>query len=105
MSDAAVRIEPGPGMVTVHLRGEIDLASADELRHRSDLALVTNDVNTIVIDLTDVTYVGSAALGALIRIRNRAISSDKHFLLAHVPPQARRVLHLSGLAEPFGVAS
>jgi anti-sigma B factor antagonist len=88
------------GVITLVLRGEIDVASAVEL----DLALIeslSTGPSGIVIDLAGVDFIDSTGLRTLMVAQDRAASNGHSLILRHVGPQARRLFELSGTADAF----
>jgi len=82
------------------LLGEFD---GDEvIRFREALARWTTlePPRTLIIDLTDVQYMGSRGLGELIRARERL----PHVVLKGVQPQVLRLLEVTHLAGVFELA-
>src|ERR687885_531695 len=56
----------------------------------------------LVVDLTDVRFIDSTALGVLIEARTR-MTNRRAFLLASPGLETRRALEVSGLARHFSV--
>jgi anti-anti-sigma factor len=95
-----------PTEVTLPLRGEIDLNTADEMLARGT-RLLTNcgpDV-PLIIDLGAVSFMDSSGLSALVRLRRAAEAKDAQLLLRDVPDRVRTVLRLTGLSEHFPTMS
>ena len=88
---------------TLHVAGEIDLAVADDLRQAGLSCLDSNDPG-LRIDLSDVTFIDSTGLGALVSLRTVAREHGKTLHLVNVPPEVRRMLELTGLTDTFRVA-
>ena len=89
---------------TLILSGEADLAVAAEI---TDIGVQRCDepgVTRLVVDLSEVTFIDSTALGALVHLRNVAEAAGKQFHLAHVPTRVQRVLAISGLDQVFTTA-
>jgi anti-sigma B factor antagonist len=87
-------IETMDGAVVVRLAGELDLYNADEVR--AALAeTIERAPDRIVVDMTDVEFIDSTALGVLIEARSK-LGRDGLSLAA---PQldTRRALQVSGL--------
>jgi anti-sigma B factor antagonist len=80
--------------VVVHLRGELDLHNADEvgaaLRQAAEAA-----PRRLVVDLAEVEFLDSTALGVLIETRSR-LARDV-LVLARPRFETRRALQVSGL--------
>lgn len=87
-------LEPAGDAFVVHLRGELDLYNAEQVREGLAEALAAG-ARRIVIDMADVEFVDSTALGVLIEARSRLGS---HGLLLAAPQiETRRALEVSGL--------
>ena len=84
------------------LSGEIDIASAAELREAGIRAVggLAEGVQ-LQVDLAKVTFVDSAGLGALIAIRNAAASFQHEIILTNIPPSIMRLFELTGLSSSF----
>ena len=86
------------GTATVALRGEVDILTVDQVRAVLGEALAAGP-QEIVVDLTDLTFIDSTGLGALIFGFQRARDAGVRFRLAHASPSVRQILVLSGLLE------
>ena len=86
---------------TVSLCGEVDLACEDELVGvvrtftRSDLA-------NVVVDLSDVTFMDSTGIRALLALAAQASARSGRIELRGVPGQIGRVLDLTGVSGVLG---
>ena len=82
------------GATVVRLGGELDLYNADEVRAALNQAIDAG-AGRVVIDMSDVEFVDSTALGVLVEARSR-LGRDG---LALAAPQldTRRTLQVSGL--------
>jgi anti-sigma B factor antagonist len=86
---------PG-GHVAVALSGEIDIITAPEVRDA--LAGATSEAVTgIVVDLSEVTFLDAAGLGALAGGAYRARHLPGGLRLVAVPPRVLRLLNITGL--------
>jgi anti-sigma B factor antagonist len=93
-------VERRNGAVIVHLAGEIDLYNAADVG--AALANVAeSDPDRVVVDLGEVDFVDSTALGTLIEARKRLSSS--RLILAAPGPDVRRALEVAGLIDHFPV--
>ena len=86
------------GHSNVRVTGEIDLATAPELRQRLD-AVIAAGTRTLDLDLSDVTFLDSSGLGVLLAARQEL--HDKHHRLTVRDPSKRvlRVFELSGTLD------
>ncbi len=88
------------GVVTVSVRGEIDLVTAPRLEAAFSTAL--EDAKTgVVFDLGAVTYFGSEGIRALVSACSRATALDLHRTVV-ASPIVQRVLEVAGLEELVG---
>ena len=86
------------GQSDVRVTGEIDLATATELRHRleSVIAAGTGDVD---LDLSDVTFLDSSGLVVLLAA-HQGLHDKQHRLMVRNPSKpVLRILELSGVLD------
>jgi anti-anti-sigma factor len=84
------------GEHVLRLEGELDLASAPELRKRFDEA-----DGPLVLDFARVTFIDSAVLKELLRARMELAERGVRLVLAGVPAPVRRLLDLTRTSELF----
>jgi anti-sigma B factor antagonist len=82
------------GATVVALRGELDVASSQELS--DELAeLIENGTTDLVIDLAQLAFIDSTGLSAILRA-NRSLERG-HLVLREPNPLVRQVLEITGL--------
>jgi anti-sigma B factor antagonist len=94
-------IEAIDGGCIVRLGGELDLYNAPTIREALTEASA-NGPNRVIVDLSEVEFIDSTALGVLIEARTR-LPDRKGFLLAGPGLETRRALEISGLDRHFAV--
>jgi anti-sigma B factor antagonist len=87
--------------VVVSLAGELDLYNAADVREAL-LAACADEPQRLVVDLADVTFIDSTALGVLIEARSR-LENKRAFVLAAPGLETKRALEISGLDRHFTV--
>jgi len=87
--------------VVVSLAGELDLYNAEELR-ASLLDTLSGEPQLLVIDLEEIRFIDSTALGVLIEARSQMFDRND-FRLAAPGLEVRRALEVSGLDRHFQV--
>jgi anti-sigma B factor antagonist len=92
----------GEGNVVVALHGEIDVATADQLREALVEALTVWS-GQVVIDLAGVSFIDSQGLGILIRVRKDCDSDPKRLTIRSPQPQTRKIFELTGLDTILGI--
>ena len=83
--------------------GELDLATAPELRRRVDAALRDGFLG-LVIDLSELTHLDSSGLAELIGAHQRAQERRGGLVIVLSSPMIRRTLEIRGLDGLFEVA-
>ena len=84
-----------------HLAGDIDVAVVPELRRTLDQVIETGCDN-VVLDLNDVTYADSSALGLLVWLDHRLRPRDGKAVLAGAISDVSRIFELSGILTVAG---
>ncbi|MGH9297334.1 MAG: STAS domain-containing protein [Acidimicrobiales bacterium] len=84
------------------IRGEIDVSTAPELRDRL-LEVSQKGQNTVVVDLTEVTFLDSTALGVLVSGLKRFRAADGDLRLVVAGRSVSKVLEITGLNEVFPI--
>jgi len=84
------------GLGLLELTGEVDLYTAP--RFKQDLvALVDEGVTALVVDLSDVTFIDSTALGVLISGVKRLHETEGRLLIVAASRPVVRILSITGL--------
>ena len=85
----------------VRLAGELDLYNAGDVR-KALIEAAADKPERVIVDLSQVEFVDSTALGVLIEASTK-LPSRKGFLLAAPGVETRRALEISGLDRHFAV--
>ena len=88
---------PSPTVALITVVGEIDLATVSLFRDRLISVLHDKTHGVIDVDLTGVSFLDCAGIGALVVVRNIAVHAGRQMRVAHLQPALRRVLELTGL--------
>ena len=94
-------VERNGSAVVVRLSGELDLYNAHEVR-RVLLEECAREPERVVVELSQVRFIDSTALGVLIEARTK-LANRRAFLLAAPGVETRRALEVSGLDRHFGL--
>jgi anti-sigma B factor antagonist len=88
---------------TLAVSGEVDLSNSEKVSELGRLAVdaLSDSDRVLIIDLSDVAFMDSTGLGALVVINNAALVRGSEVRLRGVQPLVRRVLELGGLAAAF----
>ena len=98
----AVRSTSTGSILLVEIVGEIDMTTAPELAQTVERT--PEGTELVVIDLSDVSFLDSSGLNALVQAR-RLLSERDVAVTVVVPPEAaiRRVFEITHLTEPLTV--
>ena len=88
-------LEQAPG---VAVRGEIDIATVSALERALDTAIRTSR-GAFVLDLSDVEFVDSSGLHALLRARALLGREDRALAVVCPPGPVRRLFDVAGIAD------
>jgi anti-sigma B factor antagonist len=92
--------EQRDGAVVLRLGGELDLYNAEEVRSALTAAIDSGTLR-IVVDMSQVEFVDSTALGVLLEARSKVGASG--LFLAAPQAETRRTLRVSGLDRHLAV--
>lgn len=96
--DPVTSLDRDADVVTVRLRGEVDVQNVDQVRLRLADALQGRP-GGIIVDLTALSFIDSTGLGAIIFGFQRARDAGVTFALTRPTPGVRQTLVLSGMLE------
>jgi len=99
--DPVVAVQELDGGCVVRLGGELDLYNAHVVRDAL-VGACANGPNRLVVDLSEVEFMDSTALGVLIEARTK-LPDRRAFVLAAPGVETRRALQISGLDRHFAV--
>lgn len=96
-----VSIEHGDDEVVVSLRGELDADTCQGLGPRLLAAAV--GVPTLVIELSELTFIDSSGISELLRVRETVDERGQRFAVRNPSTTVRRVLEITGLGAHLGL--
>jgi anti-sigma B factor antagonist len=94
-----------PGCVELAISGDLDLATADELLHTATAALTDHASDDLVLDLSEVTFIDSTGLGALVAIRNATRDRAVTLHLRDAAPPVHRLMKITNLDTAFNIST
>ncbi|SDN67125.1 STAS domain-containing protein [Allokutzneria albata] len=93
-------VRPLPGGAVVHVRGEIDMLSAAPLRQECAGRLDGAEA-LLVLDLSEVTFLGSSGLSVLAETAELAKARNKRLRLVYQGPVVGNPLSVTGMDTEF----
>lgn len=87
---------------TVVLIGEIDITTSGRVREAL-IAISNSGENKVVVDMTNVTFMDSTGLAALVGPLKRFRTMDGQIVLRSPTKGVRKVLEITGLTRVFDI--
>ena len=97
-----IEVSQGSGHVLVTVAGEVDIATAPQLRER--LAAPAAGGRPLIVDLDRVTFIDAAGLGALVGAASRAAACGGSLYAVCARHQVRRLFAITGLDRQIPLA-
>ena len=94
-----ITVSADAGVVRMYVAGELDMATADDLRHALHQAITQPGTTTILIDVDQVSFCDSSGIEVLDRAYGEASDAVICLRLVNPQPAVRRVLDLTGLLQ------
>jgi anti-sigma B factor antagonist len=96
-----VRVGRENGAQALELSGELDAASAPALRERL-AEVATRGAGPLVVDLSELDFIDSTGLSALLNAKRRLTRRDRGFAIVCPPGHVRRILEVTQLLDALG---
>lgn len=96
--DLLLSARPGRGCTVVHVRGDLDMATAPQLREGLQRLVDAGD-RQLVVDLAGVEFMDSSALGALVVMFKALRDVGGRLCLTAVQPTVRSVLKVTSVDQ------
>ena len=101
MPDLELESQPAPDGDKVIVRGEIDMATAPQLRDLLN-QLVDGGSTRILLDCRRLDFLASSGIGVLVAVRKR-MGDDGALTLEAPPAHVRKVLDLTGVSAHVAI--
>jgi anti-sigma B factor antagonist len=98
-----VEIHRAEGRSVVAVSGELDLATAPELRERLGL-LSAEGEKQVTLDLTDLDFIDSTGLSVFVMAFNRAQAGGGSMIIRNPTLPVMRIFEITGLTSIFTIA-
>ena len=98
-----VKVRSDSDKSVIQLGGRFDFNAHREFRDAIDQVLVQRTAQAIHIDMGEVTYMDSSALGMLLMMRDKARTTGKTVSLANTRGSVRQVLDIANFGKLFPI--
>lgn len=92
------QVKSGQSMV-FRMGGEFDLQAAEEFRRLAEMALAEGGVKNLCVNLSEVSFIDSSGLGAILGRYKRISQMDGQMTLVGASESVRYILELSGVLK------
>lgn len=89
---------PGSDRYVITVSGEVDLATSPDL-DTAIIAALDSGAGSLVVDLTDVSFMDSSGLGVIVRGLKRCREADKDLDLVITNERVLKVFGITGLDQ------
>ncbi|MEQ6884225.1 STAS domain-containing protein [Salicola sp. Rm-C-2C1-2] len=93
--------DDGEGTVTLSLHGQFDFNVYTDFKPKQTQALETPGTQYIVLDLSNLDYLDSAALGTLLLLREKAQNRNIEIVLSNVSGVVQEILEIAHFQRMF----
>lgn len=81
----------------VHMSGELDHHSAEEVRNKIDDRLDRDNIGKLIMDFSDVNFMDSSGIGVVIGRYKKLMSKKGNICITKADGSVKRVFELSGI--------
>lgn len=97
----SVNTETRDGSVIVHVGGDLDVYTAPQLQEAVSRAFVVGRL--LILDLSDVHFIDSTALGVLVEAHQRSQSENGELRLVVEDPLVLKIFQVTGFDGVFSI--
>ncbi len=90
--------------IRIHLKGQFNFHARKAFNQASQKALHHADGREIALDMADIDYMDSAALGMLLLLRDKAGKYGKQIVLKRAQGQVLEILQVANFDRLFDIA-
>lgn len=98
-----VKVTVSDAQAVLKLGGKFDFKAHREFRDAVDALLGQAGEKPLQVDLADVSYLDSSALGMLLMLRDKANAGNKDVSLVGVKGSVRQVLDIANFSKLFTI--
>lgn len=92
------------GVSLLRLQGELDMATAVELR-RAVADAISGAPLVVILDLSELTFIDSTGIGVLLGSSHKAREAGCSFVVRSPSRSVRKALHLTGVDQALDIES
>jgi anti-anti-sigma factor len=85
------------------LSGRFDFNSHRDFRNSYEAALQNSATRTINLNMTQVDYLDSSALGMLLLLNEKARAANMEVVISDPPPSVRKIIEVANFSKIFRI--
>lgn len=90
-------------ILVVHMKGELDHHSAEEVRNLIDDRLDRSRITKLILDFSGVTFMDSSGIGVVIGRYKKLLAKQGSICVTNINDTIRRVFEISGMFKIINV--
>ena len=98
-----IKVTIAGSVAKIHMKGRFDFIVHRAFKEAYDPLLNQNGVSSLEIDLGEVEYLDSSALGMLLLVRERAEAQGKPVVLSHPNATVAQILDIANCKKLFTI--
>jgi len=88
-------------VANINLSGNVDYSMQEEIRNANQQALSNKQISEIRVDFTEITFLDSSVIRALLTLQKEADAAGKTLILLHCNDNIREVFEIGGFDKMF----
>ncbi|MFC4324098.1 anti-sigma F factor antagonist [Litchfieldia salsa] len=93
----AIELEVKNNVLCIRLTGELDHHAAEELRQKVTSVIESKDINHILLNLENLSFMDSSGLGVILGRYKQVKSKGGEMVVCSISPSVKRLFDMSGL--------
>lgn len=93
----AIELEVKHNVLCIRLTGELDHHTAEELRQKVTDKIESNEINHIVLNLENLSFMDSSGLGVILGRYKHIKALGGEMVVCSISPSVKRLFDMSGL--------
>lgn len=98
-----INVNVNGNIAVISMNGRFDFNSHREFRSASEMATKAEGVNEIEVDMKDVDYLDSSALGMLLLLREKTNIVNRKLALSNCKGMVQQVLEVANFGKLFTI--
>lgn len=98
-----IKVTTDEAVATISMKGRFDFGAHRAFKGAYDPLLHQKDISSLEIDLADVAYMDSSALGMLLLLHERAQAEGKEIVLCRANSTVKQILDIANFGKLFSI--